>query len=73
MSTAEVFRRIVESLGEDDLVLGHSIQGYDKSGFGVVLHAVEHMSYHTGQIILLIKQLVESDVGVEFYPHLAEQ
>lgn len=48
----------------------HQVQGYRKSGFGVLLHAVEHMSYHTGQIVLLTKQMTDPDVEIEFYSHL---
>ena len=39
------------------------VQGFELSGLGVVLHAVEHFSYHVGQIALWVKQLTKSDLG----------
>ena len=39
------------------------VQGFELSGVGVVLHAVEHFSYHVGQIAFWIKLLTEEDLG----------
>ena len=39
------------------------VQGFELSGLGVVLHAVEHFSYHVGQIAFWVKQLTKSDLG----------
>ena len=39
------------------------VQGFQFSGVGVVLHAVEHFSYHTGQIAFWVKQLTQEDLG----------
>jgi uncharacterized damage-inducible protein DinB len=61
---------VAASIDDDALAARHEIQGYARDGFGVLLHAVEHMSYHTGQIVLLVKQLA-GEGGIEFYPHLA--
>jgi uncharacterized damage-inducible protein DinB len=41
-----------------------------RTGAGVLLHAVEHMAYHTGQIVFVAKQLAGERVEIEFYPHL---
>jgi uncharacterized damage-inducible protein DinB len=51
-----------------DLERSLDVQGYETDGVGVVLHAVEHMSYHTGQIVFVAKQLRGAEHGVEFYP-----
>ena len=61
---------VAAHIPESALARSHSIQGYERDGFGVLLHAVEHMAYHTGQIVLLAKQLAPADVEIEFYPHL---
>jgi len=61
---------VVLDLSEEDLARTLVIQGYSRTGFGALLHAVEHMSYHTGQIVALAKQLVGGRTGIEFYPHL---
>lgn len=63
-------RSIAAGLGPADLERRLSIQGYERDGFGVLLHAVEHAAYHTGQIVLIAKQLVGDSVEIEFYPHL---
>jgi uncharacterized damage-inducible protein DinB len=62
---------VARRLGDEDLAARHEIQGYRRDGFGALLHAVEHMSYHTGQIVLLAKQL--GGGGIEFYPHLKDR
>jgi uncharacterized damage-inducible protein DinB len=64
---------VARALDEGALAATHEIQGYRRDGFGVLLHAVEHMSYHTGQIVLLAKQLSAAGAGIEFYPHLRER
>jgi uncharacterized damage-inducible protein DinB len=61
---------VVGLVSEQDLGRTLAIQGYDRTGFGVLLHAVEHMSYHTGQIVAIAKQLVGRRTEIEFYPHL---
>lgn len=45
-----------------------SIQGDETDGAGALFHVVEHMSYHTGQIVLLAKALLPAGVELEFYP-----
>ena len=62
-------RTVTHRLTEDDLGRTLVIQGYTRTGFGVLLHAVEHMAYHTGQIVHIGKQLL-GDRAEEFYPHL---
>jgi uncharacterized damage-inducible protein DinB len=63
---------LAERLDDAALAAQHEIQGYQRDGFGVLLHAVEHMAYHTGQIVLIAKQLA-GGAGIEFYPHLKER
>jgi uncharacterized damage-inducible protein DinB len=62
-------REIIASLEVGGLENALEVQGYDTDGRGVLFHAVEHMSYHTGQIVLLAKQALASTGGLEFYPH----
>ena len=44
-----------------------SLQGFQLSGLGAVFHAVEHFSYHTGQIAFWVKQQTGKDL--RFYAH----
>jgi uncharacterized damage-inducible protein DinB len=39
------------------------VQGFNLTGIGAVLHAVEHFSYHVGQVAFWVKQLTNSDLG----------
>lgn len=39
------------------------VQDFELSGVGVVMHAVEHFSYHVGQIAFWIKLLTKEDLG----------
>jgi uncharacterized damage-inducible protein DinB len=43
------------------------IQKYELDGWKALLHTVEHMAYHTGQIVQLAKQL-RPETGLDFYP-----
>ena len=61
-------RAVIASLGAADLVRARHVQGYDTDGLGIVFHVVEHMSYHTGQIVAATKQLTGPDAAIEFYP-----
>jgi uncharacterized damage-inducible protein DinB len=63
-------RNVAQNLSDEDLHREFVIQGYTRTGFGVLLHAVEHMSYHTGQIVYVTKQLAGEQAEIEFYPHL---
>ena len=45
-----------------------TIQGYDTNVLGAVFHAAEHMGYHTGQILLLLKQSLPAGARIELYP-----
>jgi uncharacterized damage-inducible protein DinB len=55
-------------MGSADLDRGLRVQGYDTDGLGVVFHIVEHMSYHTGQIVATTKQLQGPPANIDFYP-----
>ena len=39
------------------------IQGFTETGFSVLVHVIEHFSYHTGQITTLTKLHTNSDTG----------
>jgi uncharacterized damage-inducible protein DinB len=60
-------REVVRGLTPSDLARRVTVQGYDTDGAGVVFHVVEHMGYHTGQIVFVAK-LLREDSGIEFYP-----
>ena len=54
---------IIKTLSEDELLRVRSVQGYELSGIGILIHVVEHYSYHTGQIAFWTKLLKDKDLG----------
>jgi uncharacterized damage-inducible protein DinB len=58
----------VRGLSETDLARPLRIQSYSVDGYEALFHAVEHMSYHTGQIVLLAKATAPAGIEIEFYP-----
>ena len=64
-STVDEAVRVIESLTEEKLLKKYSVQGFNLSGIGILVHVSEHYSYHTGQIAFWIKQLKNRDL--EFY------
>ncbi len=61
--TVEMAKRTINDASMEQLVRKRKVQGFYFSGIGVVLHAVEHYSYHTGQIAFWAKQLKNTDLG----------
>ncbi len=69
-------REVLEGLDGPDggagagLAAEIDIQGYRVDRLGALFHAVEHMAYHTGQIVWIVKQL-RPQRPLEFYPRHA--
>jgi hypothetical protein len=61
-------KEVIRDLDPDTLQKIRSVQGFNLSGMGIVLHVVEHFSYHTGQIVFWTKMLRNIDLG--FYSDL---
>lgn len=57
-------------LKDVDLTNERTIQGIEENGVSVLIHVTEHFSYHTGQIALLTKQLLNQDLGFYNEGHL---
>lgn len=72
-SKKELLEKLTDTLREAKMVIASSdidnflkkrnVQGFHFSGFGIVMHVVEHYSYHTGQIALLTKFFKNKDLG----------
>lgn len=77
-SKAELLEKLTRTVDEavetirqasrDDLMRVRSVQGFDMSGIGIIVHVCEHYSYHTGQIAFWTKILKNKDLG--FYTGL---
>ncbi|MGB0376665.1 MAG: DinB family protein [Flavobacteriaceae bacterium] len=53
--TLKKSKAVIAAASEDDLLKNYSVQAYDLSGIGLIVHAVEHFSYHTGQVAFWVK------------------
>jgi uncharacterized damage-inducible protein DinB len=58
----------IEQADTENLLRVRSVQGFRLSGMGIILHVVEHYSYHTGQIAFWTKIRKAKDLG--FYAGL---
>lgn len=47
----------------EDLVKIYGVQGFNESGFGIIMHVVEHFSYHVGQMTYFVKARKDLDTG----------
>jgi uncharacterized damage-inducible protein DinB len=62
-STVNDAVKIIHHTGEKELSEAREVQGFNLSGIGIIMHVVEHYSYHTGQIALWTKILKDKDLG----------
>ncbi len=56
-------KEVIKGASEGQLTKKREVQGYSFSGIGIIMHVVEHYSYHTGQIAFWVKQLKNKDLG----------
>jgi len=63
LDTVERAKTIIQGMDAENLLRIRSVQGFRFSGAGIILHVVEHYSYHTGQIAFWTKMLKDKDLG----------
>ena len=56
-------RQTLEELDPQQITTVYNVQGFDVTGFSIVVHVIEHFSYHTGQITTLTKLLTNKDTA----------
>ena len=52
---------VVEKLSPEDLTRTYAVQVYEETGLSIVVHVIEHFSYHIGQITYALKSLKNID------------
>ncbi len=57
--------KAMDTLTHDQLAQVKTVQGYEESVVGILIHVIEHFSYHTGQIVYFTK--TKKDVDMGFY------
>ncbi len=63
IATVDKAKKTISQASVAQLMKEREVQGFTFSGIGVVLHVVEHLSYHTGQIAYWVKILKDQDLG----------
>ncbi|MEJ2162035.1 MAG: DinB family protein [Robiginitalea sp.] len=53
----------IKGVSQIELLRSRTVQGFELTGLGIILHVVEHLSYHTGQIAYITKLLTDRDLG----------
>jgi len=61
--TIDASIQIINKTNEQEYLKVKKVQAFSFSGIGLVLHAVEHFSYHVGQIAFWVKFLSQKDLG----------
>ena len=61
--TVSEAREVILRASEAELLHKKKVQGFYLSGLGMALHAVEHLSYHTGQVAWALKAAQDTDLG----------
>ncbi len=62
-STVQQAQEVIKNTSREALLRKREVQGFSLSGIGIIIHVVEHYSYHTGQIAFWTKLLKEQDLG----------
>jgi uncharacterized damage-inducible protein DinB len=63
LETTLMAKSIILNCTLEDLLEKREVQGFNFTGAGCIIHAVEHYSYHTGQIAFWVKQLKNKSLG----------
>ena len=61
--TVNEAKSIVEVVSEKEMLRKREVQGFHFSGIGILIHVVEHYSYHTAQIAWMTKLYQGKDLG----------
>lgn len=60
--------KAIDTLTVTHLTQMKTVQGFDESVLGILIHVIEHFSYHTGQIVYFTKS--QKDIDMKFYEGL---
>jgi uncharacterized damage-inducible protein DinB len=65
---AKEVKLTVAAVTEQELLRERKVQGFSETGMSIVVHIIEHFSYHTGQIAYYTKYILNKDL--KFYGDL---
>ena len=55
---------VIDGVEEEDVIRIRPVQAYQHDGIFILTHVVEHLSYHTGQIVFWTKALKDIDLNL---------
>ena len=55
----------LDTISNEEMLKSYKVQVFYEKGISILIHVIEHFSYHTGQIALLTKLICDKDL--EFY------
>ncbi|HKK77951.1 MAG TPA: DinB family protein [Saprospiraceae bacterium] len=61
--TQEEIEAVLSQLSPADLEREYDVQVFRESGLGILVHVIEHFSYHSGQITYFVKARKNIDTG----------
>lgn len=64
----EDIKPVIAKIRVNDLIASRNVQGFEETTLSILIHVIEHLSYHTGQIAFYTKLLL--DVDLKFYGDL---
>ena len=62
-NTCKEAEEVMENCSESEFLRMRTVQGFDLTGVGIMIHVIEHFSYHTGQIAFYTKELLDQDLA----------
>jgi uncharacterized damage-inducible protein DinB len=57
--------KVLDSITSEMLLEKHKVQVYEETGLSILVHVVEHFSYHVGQITYFVKWC--KDIDTKYY------
>lgn len=57
--------KVLDSITSEMLLEKHKVQVYEETGLSILIHVVEHFSYHVGQITYFVKWC--KDIDTKYY------
>ena len=58
-------QEVVEKVSAEDLAKRYKVQVYEETGLSIIVHVIEHFSYHIGQITYAVKSL--KNIDTQYY------
>ena len=66
--TIQEVHRLLDDVTLENLNAVRPVQCFEESGVGILIHVVEHFSYHVGQIVYITKMFTDTPLG--FYDNM---